>query len=557
MLGGAGVWFTLSTMKISLIQLNPTVGAVEENAALITRLAREAAAAGAEVVVFPELALCGYPPDDLVLYPRFMDAVMAAVEELERELPPEALVILGAPWHDNETVFNSALLFSGGRRVGSAHKMRLAHYGIFDERRLFKPGRQPCVHTHKGVRLAIHIGEDTWDIRGTTFFGLPGHCDVLINLAAAPFRRGGAERRLEMVREAATSLHVPVLLADQVGGQDELVFDGIGLAVNADGTLAARSTPFQEGILTIELTEGKGGWQAALGEVADPAGELEEVYEALKVGLRDYVNKNGFPGVLVALSGGIDSALVAAIAVDALGRERVRGITLPSAITSEETLADALELARRLEIPCVKVPIAPAVDALAAMVRLADGQTRWGEPVPGNMMEENLAARVRGVMVMALSNRYGHMVVTTGNKSEMATGYVTLYGDMAGGFALLKDVPKTLVFALSRWRNERGEVIPPSTIARPPSAELKPGQLDTDSLPPYDILDPIIEQYIEQQARVQDILSGDAEADVVRRVIRMVDRSEYKRQQSAPGVRITPKAFGRDRRMPITNGFGG
>jgi NAD+ synthase (glutamine-hydrolysing) len=542
-------------MKFALVQMNPTVGAVEDNAAKIVRWAREAAAAGADAVVFPELALCGYPPDDLVLRPRFMDAVDAAAERLAAELPPELLSIVGAPMRGEGRLYNAALLFQGGRRTAAANKMRLPNYGVFDERRLFAPGAEPLVFDCGGARLAVHICEDSWWPEGEAFRGLKGRCDVLVNLSASPYCRGREGDREEMARKAVAAAGAPMLYTNLVGGQDELVFDGGALAVGTDGEVAARSGLFAEGMLLVEVKEAGGRWAPAPGR-RDPMPEpLEEVYEALKTGLRDYVNKNGFPGVLVALSGGIDSALVAAIAADALGKERVFGVTLPSAITSTETLADALDLAARLGIPCLKIPIAPAVEAFAALLGPACADVTWANPLPGTLMEENLQARIRGVLVMALSNRYGHMVVTTGNKSEMATGYATLYGDMAGGFALIKDVPKTLVFELARWRNRRGEVIPPSTISRPPSAELKPGQLDSDSLPPYEVLDPILEQYVERQAGVRDILASGADEAVVRRVIRMVDRSEYKRRQGAPGVKITPKAFGRDRRMPITNGF--
>ena len=305
----------------------------------------------------------------------------------------------------------------------------------------------------------------------------------------------------------------------------------------------------------VELMRAGGAWEPVAGEVAALPDPLEEVYEALRLGLKDYVDKNGFPGVLVALSGGIDSALVATIAVDALGKERVFGATMPSVVTSNETYSDALELARRLGIPCLRIPIEPAVETLEGLLGPACAGVDWAKPLPGTLMEENLQARIRGVLAMALSNRYGYMLVSTGNKSEMATGYATLYGDMCGGFALIKDVPKTLVFELARWRNRRGEAIPPSTIARPPTAELKPGQLDSDSLPPYEVLDPILERYVEQQAGLKDILADGFDEATVRKVARLVDRSEYKRRQGAPGVKITPKAFGRDRRMPITNGF--
>ena len=542
-------------MKFALVQMNPTVGALKENAAKIARFAQAAAAAGADVAVFPEQALCGYPPDDLVLRPRFMDAVAAEVETLAAALPKKLLALVGAPLREDGKLYNAALLYHGGRRAAVAKKILLPNYGVFDERRIFAPGAAPLVFEFKGARLAVHVCEDSWWPEGESFRGLKGACDVLVNLSASPYCRGRENDREEMARRATAALGVPMLYTNVVGGQDELVFDGGGMAVAADGTVLARTELFREGTLLVDVSPAGGQWAPAPGRLAEMPGAVEEVYEALKIGLRDYVDKNGFPGVIVALSGGIDSALVATIAVDALGKDRVFGVTLPSVITSQETFSDALELAKRLGIPCLQIPIAPAVDAFAGLLGPACAAVDWAKPLPGTLMEENLQARIRGVIVMALSNRYGHMVVTTGNKSEMATGYATLYGDMCGGFALIKDVPKMLVFELARWRNGRGEVIPPSTISRPPSAELKPGQRDSDSLPPYDVLDPILERYVEQQAGLKDILAEGFDEATVRRVARMVDRSEYKRRQGAPGVKITPKAFGRDRRMPITNGF--
>ena len=542
-------------MKFALIQMNPTVGAVRENAAKIVRMAQAAADAGAGVAVFPELALCGYPPDDLVLRPRFMDAVEAEIAKLVEVLPRDLLVIVGAPLREGGKLHNTAVLIHDGKRAGVARKMLLPNYGVFDERRIFSPGPLPLIFTFKGLRLAVHICEDSWWPGGESFLGLKGNCDVLVNLSASPYCQGRAEDREEMAKKAVAAAGAPMLYTNIVGGQDELVFDGGGMAVAADGRVVARTELFREGTLLVELAARDGKWAPEAGRLAELPGPVEEVYEALKLGLKDYTDKNGFPGVIVALSGGIDSALVATIAVDALGKERVFGVTLPSVITSQETFSDALELAQRLGIPCLRIPIAPAVDAFAGLLGPACAAVDWAQALPGTLMEENLQARIRGVIVMALSNRYGHMVVTTGNKSEMATGYATLYGDMCGGFALIKDVPKLLVFALARWRNTRGEVIPPTTISRPPSAELKPGQRDSDSLPPYDVLDPILERYVEQEAGLKDLIAEGHDEATVRRVARLVDRSEYKRRQGAPGVKITPKAFGRDRRMPITNGF--
>jgi len=542
-------------MKCALIQMNPTVGAVEANVAAILRWAQDAAREGATLAVFPELALCGYPPDDLVLRPRFLDAVEAEMEKLAAALPPELLVLVGAPMREEGALYNTAILLHGGRRVAMAKKILLPNYGVFDERRIFSAGAEPLVFEYQGARLAVQICEDSWWPDGQSFMGLKGNCDLLVNLSASPYCRGRENEREKMAKAATAAVGVPMLYTNLVGGQDELVFDGGGMAMRADGQVAARSGLFCEGMLFVDVLEDGGQWEAEAGPVAQLPDATEEVYEALRLGLKDYVDKNRFPGVLVALSGGIDSALVAAIAVDALGKDRVTGVTMPSKITSGETFSDALDLAKRLDIPCLEIPIAPAVDALEGMLAPACAEVSWTEPLPGTVMEENLQARTRGVLIMALSNRFGHMVVTTGNKSEMATGYATLYGDMCGGFALIKDVPKLLVFELARWRNTRGEVIPPTTISRPPSAELKEDQKDSDSLPPYEVLDPILELYVEQDGGLKDLLAAGHDEATARRVMRLVDRSEYKRRQGAPGVKITPKAFGRDRRMPITNGF--
>ena len=527
-------------MKCALIQMNPTVGAVKANAADILRWAQDAAREGADLAVFPELALCGYPPDDLVLRPRFLDAVEAEVDRLAAALPRDLLVMVGAPMREGGKLYNTAMLLQGGQQVAIAKKILLPNYGVFDERRIFSAGTEPLVYEFKGARLAIQICEDSWWPECESFAGLKGVCDLLVNLSASPYCRGRENEREKMAQAATAALGVPMLYTNILGGQDELVFDGGGMAMRSDGRVAARSGLFCDGMLFVDVEASGKGWEPEDGLIATLPDAVEEVYEALRLGLKDYVDKNGFPGVLVALSGGIDSALVAAIAVDALGKDRVMGVTMPSKITSGETFSDALDLAKRLDIPCLEIPIAPAVDALEGMLAPACKQVDWATPLPGTVMEENLQARTRGVLVMALSNRFGHMVVTTGNKSEMATGYATLYGDMCGGFALIKDVPKLLVFELARWRNTRGEVIPPTTISRPPSAELKEDQKDSDSLPPYDVLDPILELYVEQEAGLKDLLAAGHDEATVRRVMRLVDRSEYKRRQGAPGVKITP-----------------
>jgi len=417
--------------------------------------------------------------------------------------------------------------------------MLLPNYGVFDEQRVFEAGTEPFTFDAFGTKIGIHICEDSWIADGEACRTLaaknPG---LVINLSASPYHRGKREEREEIFSAAAKALGAPLLFCNQVGGQDELVFDGGSAAFEADGTVATRAPLFKEGTLTA----GSGIFQAL-----EP---LEEVYEALKLGLRDYVDKNGFKKTVVAVSGGIDSALVLALAVDALGADRVAAVTMPSQYSSDETLSDAEEIAATFGVEFHTIPIFPIFG------KFTDELSKVWNPEPG-LAEENLQARIRGTLIMAMSNKNGWLVLSTGNKSEYATGYCTLYGDMAGGFAVIKDVPKTLVFDLCRWRNEQGVAIPPSTIERPPSAELRPDQQDTDSLPPYEILDPILEAYVEKDMGIDAMLAAGFDEAAVLQAVRLVDLSEYKRRQGPPGIKITPKAFGRDRRMPITNRYRG
>ena len=561
----------MKELVIALAQVNVTVGALAANAEKIAAKAREAAAAGAAVVAFPELAVSGYPPEDLVLKKHFLADGEAQLERLAKELPADAVVIVGCPTAGKDGAHNSAVVIAGGKIVARYHKMALPNYGVFDEKRVFAAGNQPLVLDVAGTRIGLHICEDSWDTREKACTGLAkAGLDALVNISASPYHRGKLSVREETLGKAAKLLKAPLLYGNLVGGQDELVFDGASLALGADGKLLARAKQFEEDILYVRVPV-RGGtgtpkaekvpilgktapkssnpWKNA---VAPALGDIAEVYAALTLGLRDYVEKNRFRSVVVALSGGIDSALVAALAVDALGKERVAGITMPSQYTSGETLGDAGLLAKNLGIEFHTVSIKGLHEAY-----LRELGPIWRGRSP-DITEENIQARIRGNIVMALSNKFGWLVLTTGNKSELATGYCTLYGDMAGGFAVIKDVPKTLVFELAKWRNARATepVIPPSTIERPPTAELRPNQKDTDSLPPYDVLDPILERYIEQDLGVDEIVAEGFDAATVRRVARMVDRNEYKRRQGVPGVKITPKAFGRDRRMPITNRYG-
>ena len=539
----------MKSLCIALAQIDAVVGALDANAERITRAAHAAADAGAEVVVFPELALSGYPPEDLVLKRHFVEDARAAVEALASRLPPAALAIVGTPWPGTDRCHNAAVAIHGGRIVAVYRKMLLPNYGVFDEKRLFEPGTEPGLVEFDGWRLGLHICEDSWFPAAAPCTSLrAARVDGVLNLSASPYHRGKRAQREEVLGAAARACGAPLLYCNLVGGQDELVFDGASMAFAADGRLVARGRSFAEDTVRVELPAGA----EAAAQSVEPAPEgPAEVYAALALGLRDYVEKNGFKKVVVAVSGGIDSALVATIAVDALGRDRVCAVTMPSQYSSGETLGDAHLLARNLGIELFEVPIRGLHEAY-----LADLSKLWPGRGP-DTTEENLQARIRGNLIMALSNKFGWLVVTTGNKSEIATGYCTLYGDMAGGFALIKDVPKTLVWELSRWRNTQAgrELIPASTIERPPTAELRPGQKDTDSLPPYEVLDAILERYVERDQGLAEIVAAGLDAATVQRVLRLVDLNEYKRRQGAPGVKITPKAFGRDRRLPITNQY--
>jgi NAD+ synthase (glutamine-hydrolysing) len=556
----------------ALAQINTTVGDLVGNKDKILRHSRMAMEAGASLVIFPEMTISGYPPEDLVLKEHFVRDCEKQLTCLAHELPQDILVIAGGPRKAAGGVANTAVIFYGGREAGYYNKLALPNYGVFDEKRLFVPGDKPLLLDTPFARIGIQICEDTWLPDAPWMSNLAdARPDVVVNLSASPYHRAKMNERLRIIGRSAAKLGCPILYVNLVGGQDELVFDGASFVVGPDGTISAQARQFCEEVLCASfpsraarhgvpascqrlVVEGSfAAAQQALHMQRTPSlDDLAEVYEALKLGTRDYVEKNRFRRVVVALSGGIDSALVAAIAVDALGADRVVGITLPSQFNSSETQRDAEQLAKRLGIEFYRVPIQHLYEAY---LKELTGLWRGAQP---DITEENLQARIRGNIVMALSNKFGWLVLTTGNKSELATGYCTLYGDMAGGFAVIKDVPKTLVFELAKWRNRQGaEVIPETIIARPPSAELRPGQKDTDSLPPYEILDAILELYVEQDLGTEAIISRGFDTEIVRRVIRMVDLSEYKRRQGPPGIKITPRAFGRDRRMPITNHYRG
>jgi len=528
----------MAALCTALVQMNPTVGALKANAERIAEAAQSAAANGAQLIVFPELALCGYPPEDLILRPHFLQDCAKQLHALAAALPPEAFTVVGAPVTDDTGCYNAAVVFHGGKQIGLYRKILLPNYGVFDEKRVFDAGTEPFTFEAFGVKIGLHICEDSWLADGEACRALaaekPG---LVVNLSASPYHRGKRAEREAIFSAAACAFSAPLLFCNLVGGQDELVFDGGSMMLDAKGHVTSHAGLFTEEVLREEQT-------------VSPLDPLAEVYEALKLGLRDYVDKNGFKKTVVAVSGGIDSALVLALAVDALGADRVAAVTMPSQYSSDETISDAEEIAANFGVEFHTIPIFPIFG------KFTDELSKVWNPEPG-LAEENLQARIRGTLIMALSNKNSWLVLTTGNKSEIAVGYCTLYGDMAGGFAVIKDVPKTLVFDLCRWRNEQGVAIPPSTIERPPSAELRPDQQDTDSLPPYEILDPILEAYVEKDMGIDAMLAAGFDEAAVLQAVRLVDLSEYKRRQGPPGIKITPKAFGRDRRMPITNRYRG
>lgn len=562
-------------MRVGLAQINSTVGDLAGNSARIQDYAVRAQRAGAGLVLFPELALSGYPPEDLVLKPHFIEDCWAHLQALRESLPTDMVTVVGAPQAVAGAVHNSAVVFMGGRIAAIYHKMVLPNYGVFDEKRVFKAGRMPLVLQWGGMRLALHVCEDSWFLQEEAVQLLrEAQVGCLLNISASPYHRGKRRVREEVLQETARYLGCTMAYCNLVGGQDELVFDGGSMLLAADGAVVGRAPQFEETLwvadwsvpgghnlpqepavptrriihLSAPVPTAKKERSPSCAPLLD---DLAEVYKALQTGLRDYVDKNGFRKTVIALSGGIDSALVAVVAVDTLGADRVAAVTMPSCYSSSGTKQDAEILAMNLGITLHTVPIQDLYEGFLA------GLTPLWPDREADATEENVQARIRGTLIMALSNKFDWLVLTTGNKSELATGYCTLYGDMAGGFALIKDVPKTLVYALSQWRNTWADepVIPPTTLTRPPSAELRPDQQDSDSLPPYDVLDTIVERYVERDEGVDRIVAAGFDPQTVHQVSRLIDRSEYKRRQGAPGVKITPKAFGRDRRMPITNAY--
>ncbi len=534
-------------MRIAAAQINPVVGDFDGNARRIIASAQAAASSGARVLVTPELAVVGYPPEDLLFRASFLagaqralEAVCAGTASLDLHL------LVGHPALDGAACYNAASLVHRGRVVAEYHKHELPNYRVFDDERYFATGDEPLVFEVDGVRFGVLVCEDYWAAQAPRRAVAAG-AQVLLALNASPYETDKQHLRLDVARVNVSKLGVPLFAANLVGGQDELVFDGLSFALNADGVLAAQAPAFEEALFVAELAPGTPA-AFAVGPTPPEQSPEETLYGALVLGVRDYIGKNGFPGVLLGLSGGVDSALTLAIAVDALGAARVRAVMMPSQYTADISLADARDMATRVGVRYDEIPIAGCFDAF-------DAALAAHLPGPPDTTQENIQARIRAVLLMALSNRTGSLVLTTGNKSELAVGYSTLYGDMAGGFAVIKDVAKTMVWRLSNWRNTRGEVIPRRIITRPPSAELKAGQTDQDSLPPYEVLDSIVEQYVELDRSVEEIVATGPDEETVRRVTRMIRAAEYKRRQAPLGVRVTHRAFGRDWRYPVTSAF--
>lgn len=549
------------TLSIALSQLNPTVGDVAGNCALIRAARAEAAAQGADLVVFSEMVVSGYPPEDLILKPMFQAAVETAVRGLATETGDGGpAILLGAPWREEEKLYNAALLLDGGEVAARRYKYALPNYGVFDEVRVFAQGPLPGPIAFRSLRLGVMICEDMW-VDEVSECLMESGADVLLAINGSPFERDKTDVRLNSAVKRVMETGLPLIYLNQVGGQDELVFDGASFVLGADRSLRAQAAMFAEETLFTHWSENSGGvWQCDKAAPSPQLEGLEALYHAMVLGLEDYVGKNGFPGVLIGLSGGIDSALSAAVAVDALGPGRVHCVRMPSRYTSEASLEDGAECADMLGLTCDTIAIEPAVGAFDAMLSEAFAGRA------ADATEENIQARVRGIILMGLSNKLGHMVLATGNKSEMSVGYATLYGDMCGGYSVLKDVYKSVVFDLSRWRNQHwapgfkgpeGRVIPENIITKPPSAELRPDQKDQDSLPPYDVLDDILECLIENEMPVADIVARGHDEALVARIWRMLDVAEYKRRQAPPGVKLTGRALGKDRRYPITNRFRG
>ena len=547
-------------MRIALSQINVTVGDIDGNIDRILRRIKSAKDLEVELIAFPELSITGYPPEDLIFKTQFVDDNLAALKRIV-SASENIYVVVGYIDRDKDAIYNSAAIINDKTVIGTYRKMILPNYGVFDEQRYFTPGTEPTTYDINGIKTAINICEDIWSDNGPVETQSKSGAKLLININASPYHRGKREQREALLSRRAVDHNLALAYVNLVGGQDELVFDGTSVMVSTDGEVLARASQFSEDnlIFDISLEEDPSTKKCKVSNfdteknsrasLKEPMDDLEEVYSALVTGTRDYVNKSGFEKVIVAISGGIDSALVTTIAVDALGSENVVGLSMPSRYSSEGSVTDSESLAENLGIELLKTSIEPVFSEYLSTLK---GLFKKAKP---NIAEANLQSRTRGTLVMAMSNKFGWLALTTGNKSEYATGYATLYGDMAGGFAVIKDVPKTLVYKLCNYRNSINTVIAMEIIRKPPSAELKPNQLDEDSLPPYDQLDEILKAYVEDDKTYTHIISEGQDEEMVKKVINLVDNSEHKRRQTPPGVKITERNFGRDRRMPIVNRY--
>ena len=541
-------------MRVALGQFNAVVGDLAGNAERMRSIYAEAIGFDVDMLAFPELAVCGYPPEDLLLKRHFLEDNRLALDKLAVDCP-EKTVIVGFAESYGGSCYNSAAVLQSGRVSKIYRKGLLGNYGVFDERRYFESGTEPVVIDVGGLNVAVTICADIWDTEWLgNFLKGAGPIQMILNMSASPFHMGKAGKRGEILDRCARRFNCAAAYCNLVGGQDELVFDGSSCIVDSTGRTAARAAAFEEDLLIADvIAVGKKVVQVkpVRPSAPQPSDLLDEVYRALVLGTRDYARKNGFKKVLLGLSGGIDSSVTAAIAVAGLGAENVVGLTMPSKFNSPETIADAEKLAKNLGIEFLVIPIEPVLERFDRTLKAVDG---WDS---GGVAYENLQARIRGSILMSLSNQFGYLVLTTGNKSETAVGYATLYGDTAGGFAVIKDVPKMLVYKLAEYINKMAgrDIIPDDVLKRPPSAELRAGQKDSDTLGDYDLLDKIIKGYVEEDRSVRQLVESGLPNDVVLRVVRMVDRNEYKRRQSPPGVKIMPKAFGKDRRLPITNRY--
>ncbi|MCC3305937.1 NAD+ synthase [Sneathiella sp. HT1-7] len=546
-------------LKIALAQANPTLGDIAGNVTLARAFREEAEAFGADIVVYPELFLTGYPPEDLVEKPAFQRTVQEAMEELvELTLDGGPAMLMSAPLVEDGNLYNAVCLLEEGKISARRFKNKLPNYGVFDEVRVFDAGPLPGPIPFKGVRLGVMICEDMWYPEVAECLSETG-AEMLIVPNGSPYDHMKPDERLNHAIHRVTETGLPLIYLNQIGGQDELVFDGSSFVMNADRSLTVQMPGWKEGLVVTDWRRQEdGNWRCETEEITEPGNELEQIYHAMVLGLKDYVEKNRFPGVLLGLSGGIDSALSAAVAVDALGAERVHCVMMPSKYTSTESLDDAAECARLLNATLDNISIVPAVEAFDVMLR---------EPFAGleqDITEENIQSRIRGMTLMALSNKLGYMVLTTGNKSEMSVGYATLYGDMCGGYSVLKDVYKITCFKLSEWRNTHfsplfkgapGPVMPQNVITKPPTAELREDQKDEDSLPPYEILDGILYGLVEKESSFAELVEAGYDTHTIARIQNLLYIAEYKRRQAPPGVKISTKSFGRDRRYPITNAF--